>query len=215
MTRDETKKLLMIIQAAYPNFNPPDKNIAVDTWYLMLKDYSYAQVEAAVSAYIRTDTKGFPPSIGQIVEKLQILFGGTEINEMAAWGMVLKAIRNSGYHAEEEFAKLPDVIQKTIGGPSQLKEWALMEDPDGTGLNVIQSHFSRAYRQEATRAKELSKMDPKLLQLVQGTAELLTYQPKKEIPEKTSMEEWQPLSEQAQEKIKKAKEKLGGAHGGG
>ncbi len=215
MTRDESKKLLMVIQAAYPNFKPENKSVTVDTWWIMLSDYTYGQVESAIKAFIRTDTKGYAPSIGQIIEKLQLLFGDTEINEMAAWGMVLKAIRNSSYHAEEEFAKLPPVIQRTIGDPNQLREWALTNDPDGKALNVIQSHFSRAYRQEAMRAKELSKMDPKLLQLVQGAAELLTYQPKKEIPEKTSMEEWQPLSEQAQEKIKRVKEKLGGGQGGG
>ena len=141
MTRDESKKLLMVIQAAYPNFKPENKSVTVDTWWIMLSDYTYGQVESAIKAFIRTDTKGYAPSIGQIIEKLQLLFGDTEINEMAAWGMVLKAIRNSSYHAEEEFAKLPPVIQRTIGDPNQLREWALTNDPDGKALNVIQSHF--------------------------------------------------------------------------
>lgn len=217
MTRDESKKLLMVIQAAYPNFNPPDKSIAVDTWQLMLADYSYGQVESAIRAYIRTDGKGYPPSIGQVIEKLQTLYGDkdSEINEIAAWGMVLKAIRNSGYHSEEEFDKLPPIVQKAIVSPAQLREWALMEDLDGTGLNVMQSNFMRTYRQEVAREKETQKLSPDLEKLVRKTAGALTQTERKEIPAKPDAGEWKPISAASEEKIRKAREKLGGAQGGG
>ena len=217
MTRDESKKLLMVIQAAYPNFNPPDKSIAVDTWQLMLADYSYAQVESAIRAYIRTDGKGYPPSIGQVIDKLQTLYGdrNSEINEMAAWGMVQKAIKNSGYHAEEEFAKLPPIVQRAIASPSQLREWGLMEDLDGTGMNVMQSNFMRTYRQEVAREKETQKLSPDLEKLVRETAGALTQTKREEIPIKPDTGEWKPISETTEEKIRKAKEKLGGVQGGG
>lgn len=216
MTRDESKKLLMVIQAAYPNFNPPDKSIAVDTWQLMLADYSYPQVESAIRAYIRTDGKGYPPSIGQIIEKLQTLYGDrdSEINEMAAWGMVLKAVRNSGYHAEEEFAKLPPIVQRAIASPSQLREWGLMEDLDGTGLNVMQSNFMRTFRQEVAREKETQKLSPDLEKLVRKAAGALTQTKREEIPDKPDTGEWKPISTTTEEKIRKAKEKLGGVQGG-
>jgi hypothetical protein len=66
MTRDETIKLLMVIQSAYPNFKPPDKTVAVDTWYTMLKDMDYNVVQMGLRAYITSDTSGFAPSIGQL-----------------------------------------------------------------------------------------------------------------------------------------------------
>lgn len=218
MTRDDAKKILMVIQAAYPNFNPPDKAVAVDTWQIMLSDYSYGQVEAAVRAFIRSDSKGYAPSVGQVIEKLQLLFGSrdSEINEMAAWGMVLKAVRNSAYHAEEEFAKLPPVVQRAIVSPAQLREWAVMEDVDGTGLNVMQSNFMRTYRQEIAREKEMRKLSPDLQELVQKTAGQLTSARRKEIQEDAGRNiEWQPISESAADKIRLAKEKLGGGQGGG
>lgn len=218
MTRDEAKKLLMVIQAAYPNFNPPDKSVAVDTWQLMLSDYSYAQVESAIRAYIRTDRKGFSPSIGQIIDRLQILYGDrdSEINEMAAWGMVLKAVRNSGYHSEEEYAKLPPVVQRAVVNPGQLKEWALMEDLDGTGLNVIQSNFMRTYRHEAEKAKEISKLSPDLMRLAQNRTETVgrLEQKMETIGNDSGDEAVRPSPELVEEKVRRAKERLGGLGGG-
>lgn len=162
MTRDEVKKILMVVQAAYPNFHPPDKTITVDIWHRFLKDYAYEQVNAAVGMYIRSDTSGFAPNIGDVVEKLQTLFEPEDLNEIAAWGMVLKAIRNSGYHAEEEFARLPPTVQKAVASPAQLREWALAEDVDGTWMNVTQSNFLRTYRVETAREKEMQKMTPEI-----------------------------------------------------
>lgn len=168
MTRDETKKILMVVQAAYPNFNPPDRTVTVDTWHRFLGDYTYDQVDAAVGTYIRSDTSGFAPDIGKVVEKIQALFTEDSLNEMAAWGIVLKAIRNSGYHAEEEFAKLPPMAQKAVVSPGQLREWALAEDIDGTWMNVTQSNFMRTYRAVAAREKEMRKLSPEILKLVAG-----------------------------------------------
>ena len=48
MTRDETIEILMVVQAAYPNYKPHDKTVTVNLWYEMLLDYSYQQVGAAV-----------------------------------------------------------------------------------------------------------------------------------------------------------------------
>ena len=35
MTREETIKALMTIQAAYPNYKPPDKTVTVNTWHMI------------------------------------------------------------------------------------------------------------------------------------------------------------------------------------
>lgn len=173
MTRDETKQILMVVQAAYPNFNPPDRTVTVDTWHRFLGDYAYDQVDAAVGTYIRSDTSGFAPDIGKVIEKLQTLFMENSLNEMAAWGMVLRAIRNSGYHAEEEFSRLPVTVQKAVVSPGQLREWALAEDVDGTWMNVTQSNFMRTYRAVAAREKEMRKLSPEILKLVAGVEERL------------------------------------------
>ena len=152
--------ILLTIQAAYPNFRVPDKTITVNTWHSLLGGYDYSQVISAVEAYVRSSKSGFAPSIGQVIDQICSMYANNDVNEIAAWGMVLKALRNSAYHSEEEFEKLPPAIQRTISSPGQLKEWATMENLDGVGLNVIQSNFMRTYRLEAEREKEKMRMNP-------------------------------------------------------
>lgn len=167
MTRDETIKILMIIQAAYPNYKPPDKTVAVNVWAEMLSDIPYDQVSVAVKAYIQTDTSGFAPSIGNISEKVQFIFSEEDdLNESAAWAIVWRAICNSGYHAEEEYNKLPPIVQRAVGSPRQLREWGLMENIDGKSIVVLQSNFQRVFRIEKEREKERKKLSQNIVRLM-------------------------------------------------
>lgn len=165
MTKTEVKKILAVMIAAYPNYKPDNIDIVVNVWTDMLERYTYEQVNMALKAYILSDTSGFAPSIGQVVEKLQLFVGNEELNEMAAWGLVLKAMRNSIYHSEEEFTKLPRLIQKAVVSPGQLREWAMAEDVDGTWMNVTQSNFMRTYRAELSCEKTMEKLPPDILKL--------------------------------------------------
>ena len=96
MTRDETKEILMTIQATYPNFKPEDKTITINTWFTLLKDYDRKQIGVALRDFITHDASGFAPSIGQLTTRVEEIFGkDNEMNELEAWEVVLKAIQNS------------------------------------------------------------------------------------------------------------------------
>ena len=167
MTRDETIKILMVIQAAYPNYKPTDKTVTVNIWTEMLSDIPYEKVSTAVKAYIQTDTSGFAPSVGDVREKVRNIFAKKdELNETAAWSLVLKAIRRSTYYSEEEFAKLPPVVQRAVSSPRQLREWATLEDVDGKTLTVIQSNFQRTFRSEQQKERERNKLSQDVLKLM-------------------------------------------------
>lgn len=177
VTRDETINILMMIQAAYPSFKVPNKTIAVNTWHSLLSEYKYSQVGASLKRYIQTNKNGFAPSIGQIIDGISEIFSEDEENEMKAWMLVQKAIRNSAYHADEEFDKLPKIIQKAVSHPRQLQEWAMMENVDGRAWNVMQSNFMRTYRAEVEKEKEMRKLSPDLLELMsQNSKEKIGYE---------------------------------------
>lgn len=166
MTREETSKILAVIQAAYPNYNPPNKTVVVNIWHMMLGDFTYEQVAAAVYAFIRTNKKGFAPSIGEIVDKLQMLFGDDDDeNEGEAWDLVMTAIGKSGYYSNEEFYKLPELVQKVIGSPNQLRNWALSET---FNESVESSNFKKAYRVEKQREAEVKKLPPNLKKIIES-----------------------------------------------
>lgn len=159
MTREETKKIIRIMADSYPNFKPSNISETVDVWCMMLEDYPYQQIAMALKAYILTDTSGFAPSIGQLIDKLKNN-QEPQFTEMEAWSLVSKAIRNGYYGAEEEFAKLPDIVQKAVGNPANLRAWA-HTDVDSIE-NVVQSNFMRTYRTVVKREHEQAKLPDRL-----------------------------------------------------
>ena len=140
---------------SYPNYKPNNISETVDVWQMMLSDYDYNLVAMALKAYILSDTSGFAPSIGQLVGKIQTLTKPQELNEMEAWSLVCDALSNSAYNYAEEYTKLPPLVQKAVGLPTQLQTWALTEN---LNKDVVGSNFMRCYRIEVERQNEISKM---------------------------------------------------------
>lgn len=165
MKREEWAVLVKAMKAVYtsPSFLPDQ--YAFDTWYGLLKDLDYKLLSLGLKKYMQTEWK--EPSIAALRKCANsIASQSTELNETEAWEKVSKAIRNSGYHAEEEFARLPELIQKAVSSPGQLREWALSENVDGTWWSVIQSNFQRTYRAEVQREQERRKLSPDLLKIM-------------------------------------------------
>lgn len=164
MTRKEIQDFLAMIQAAYSNFNPPSKTAAVNAWTLVLEEYEEKLVHMAFKLYMQTNTSGFAPVPGQIIDKIYTMIQPRELNEMEAWSLVSRAIRNSGYNSVEEFAKLPPLVQKSVGLPSQLRAWALDENYNE---EVVSSNFIKCYRNELARQRELQKIPQNVRNLIE------------------------------------------------
>ena len=167
MTKNEVVKLLMTIQTFYPNYQVENKEFTINAWYSIIGDCDYKPMEKALRAYITTDTSGFAPSIGQLINKLNEVQSPQELNEMEAWLLVSKALRNGTYGAVKEFNKLPPLVQKAVGSPDNLRNWA---QTDSESIeNVVQSNFMRTYRTVVNRAKEYRKMPKDIQALIEST----------------------------------------------
>ena len=166
MTETEVRKLLAMTQAVYPNYNPPSREAAVNAWLMCLSEYDNNVVMAAFKAYITTDTSGFAPSIGQLLDKLHAIQNPQELNEMEAWSLVSKALRNGYYGAIEEFNNLPPLVQKAVGSPDNLRNWS--QTDTNSIENVVQSNFMRSYRLVVNRENEIKKMPADVRTLIEN-----------------------------------------------
>ena len=168
MKIEEARKFIAVLMVTYPNYNPIDEELAAETWASITEEYSYKQVDAALKIYMKTSTSGFPPVPGQIIDKIYNMNFPQELNEMEAWALVSKALRNSGYNSMEEFAKLPPIVQKAIGSPDQLWIWAIDENYNEM---VAMSNFQRAYNMELKRHEEFQKVPNNLRDLISNAYE--------------------------------------------
>lgn len=166
MTEKEVRKLLAMTEAVYPNYNPPSREAAVNAWLMCLSEYDNNVVTAAFKAYMTTDTSGFAPSIGQLLDKLHLIQDPQELNEMEAWSLVSKALRNGYYGAVEEFNNLPPLVQKAVGSPDNLRNWS--QTDTNSIENVVQSNFMRSYRLVVNRENEIKKMPADVRTLIEN-----------------------------------------------
>lgn len=170
MTLDETKNILRVIADTYSNFKQTSPTM-IQTWQVLLADCEAKDIQNALFSYIRTDTSGFAPTVGQLIDHMSKLQAINEPSEMEAWSLVTKALRDSTYHAKDRFNELPVSVQKAVGSPDVLKEWG-QTDLESVGT-VIQSNFLKAYRTVCERQREFSKLPQSIQKLATSTTNRL------------------------------------------
>lgn len=78
MNRAETAKVIGVVMASYPThykgFSPETINNLVNAWSLILCEYSYERVNKGLMRYLKSDKAGFPPSPGQIIDKMPSVY---------------------------------------------------------------------------------------------------------------------------------------------
>ena len=152
MKIEETTKIIAYIKTAYPNaWNDKSKEEMqriIKTWHLSLKDYEYQNIYLATKAYIETDSKGYPPSIGQILNKYRIMTKPKQLSELEIRSIIDKATRNGNYGAEDEFNKMPREVQRIIGSPDRIRAIA-SQDEDQAEITINAIIKSYRYVREA------------------------------------------------------------------
>lgn len=151
MTRDETKKILMLMGAVYPNFKPDNLTATVDAWYLMLSDFEYADIENALRIYVRIADEQFAPSVNKLIAMIRKPQELSQMDFPTVWRYIRKAISRSLYYSEEEFDKLPDEAKALVGAPGQLREWAQLasETIDSVTRSKVETQYGVYQRRKA------------------------------------------------------------------
>ena len=172
MTREETLMIMSVLKAAYPAYyrdmKRGDAEAVVSLWTEMFKDEPAQVVAVAVKAHIASDVKGFPPHIGAIKDAIVKIKAPDQMTALEAWNVVRKEIRGASMSlssrvfangvlsdktsAEVNFDRLPPILQRIVGSPSQLAQWADMS----TEIidSVVASNFQRSYNARAAHERE-------------------------------------------------------------
>lgn len=156
MNRTETLKIMSVLKAAYPQFyakqTKEDLDSIVHLWESAFCDESYPLVANAIMALIKTRVSNFPPSIGELNQMIQQISQPEEMSEGEAWAMVYKAICSANYHAAENFERLPPTIQRIVGSPKQLQDWAMMDSD--TVNSVVASNLQRSFKAVSKKERD-------------------------------------------------------------
>lgn len=167
MTRDECKKILIILDASYPNLKIEDMTSTIDSWFIFLQDYDYKTIEAGLKIFISTSGSSFAPSVSELIAYSRKPKELQETDAATAWVQVRNAIRRGIYYSHEDFEKFPDDVKKVVGSPSQIYTWAQMESKEID--TVIWSNFKKSYDTIQNRRREFSALPNEVKALIQKT----------------------------------------------
>ena len=164
MTRDDTTVILGILKTSYPNFykgmEKKEMYATIDLWSEMFENDDLNLVKVAVKELIQT--LKFPPTIADIKQKMYDLTTETKTTS-DLWNELIKALRNSGYHAEEQYMKLSPEVKAFVRNPSQLKEMAMMNSD--VINSVTKGQFFKQIEVIQKRVKEDKQMLPEAREL--------------------------------------------------
>jgi hypothetical protein len=99
MKRSEVAQLVVLLQAAYPNFTMSEGTTSV--YESLLHDVEFATAKAAVERLICTNR--FMPTIAEIRETCVLVKHGSKRTGAEAWGDVGIAIRKFGSYRQPKF----------------------------------------------------------------------------------------------------------------
>ena len=169
MTKRDVVGIMAMLQTAYPAYYAKQDNQqrmeAVNLWAELFADDPAPIVYGAVKSII-VSGGAFPPSIGEIKNKMHDLSAPAGMSETEAWALVSKACANGIYDYEAEFAKLPPSVQAAVGRPEQLREWAMMDVE--TVQSVVASNFMRGYKTTQRRERETAMIPESVKALLEN-----------------------------------------------
>ena len=174
MTDKEFMVIVKGLKAVYTDPKFLADNDAIDVWFGLLCDLPYQVLSTAAQKYMMQEQ--YPPTIAGLRKKAAEITAPVheDMSELEAWSLVRKALSNSGYNAEAEFGKLPELCQKAIGNPANLREMALMDTE--TVNSVEQSHFIRNYRTALDRKRADAQIAPSIIEIIKKTKMLENYE---------------------------------------
>lgn len=150
MTRDDTKKLLLAISLTYSNFKTVDLGAVIDVWHSILRVEDAQEIQDAFVTFARTDMSGFAPTPG-ILCQMVANRKADEMTDGEVITMLTMASRNANYGFEEEFNKLPPLLQKAVGSPTVIRNWGLMESEElGYTFNQLARTYHRLVEEHKT-----------------------------------------------------------------
>ena len=184
MNREQVLQMLSILKAAYPHsfqkLGKRDADSLVALWERQFSEEEPQAVSAAIDSLIATRPVGYSPTIGEIKEQLHRLRNQDQLSEVDAWVMVERACRNGIHHAQEEYDRLPPDVQQAVGGPEQIRAWAMMDTE--TVNSVVASNFRKSYAAAQERAKHVSMLPANVREMLSGVADQMIIEKPKIAP---------------------------------
>lgn len=171
MTLEQTSDIVKKIVIHFPSWkvtNIVNLKAVVSEWHEMIKGEEYADMVGALRIYVREGHE-FAPTSGQLIDIIEEYKPKDYPSKLEAVHMLKEALRNSSYHAAEEFFNLPEVVRMVIGSPSELYNMSQR------GFDAFAEREFRKSYEDLIKDVEAKKLKDKMLPRLSGQSGELPY----------------------------------------
>ena len=166
MNRKEIASFMDTLVSLYPGYYNPltkqQKARVFAVWANSFVNEDAEQAAAGLQAFVNTSTTAFPPSIGQVKEKMYMLFEPPENSAEEAWNAVYNVIHTGCTPAKYE--ALPPLAKKAVGSYGQLKSMGQTSEDQLT--SVGKNSFLNMYRLVEKRKRAIDSLPDSMKALV-------------------------------------------------
>lgn len=140
---------------------------AVKTWYALLKDIPYGELNIAIQK--TATTKTFPPTIAEVREAVASL--GAEVADWSqGWEELNRAIRRFGVYGEKEalaaMSKQTATVAKRLG-------WKTICTTELDEMTALRANFRQIYTAEQAEEQEKAKLPQNLKAVLENKTKLI------------------------------------------
>ena len=175
MTKQETGTLLQILKTSYPhyykNISQEEAKSILSLYHEMFGQYPAEVVAMALKNYIKSNI--YPPTIAGLMEQIELLTDQGENDSTKLWNTLNRAICNSGYHAKEEFEKLPEVLQEWAGSPDTLRRLSMQDE--STLDTVTRGQFLKTIHTIQARKKTQAALPESLKEQIKQLTDTMNF----------------------------------------
>lgn len=157
MKREDLDAVWVYANSLWNTFSLPDTDqkydIMSELWYDLLKDYPLQIIKAGMLELAKESDFCNVAKIANHCKTFYKLSKNEIQDEDTICNEIRKAIRNSAYHAKEEFDKLSPIAQRIVGTPNFLYECSQMDST--TVGSVIMSNIKKSAKAQLEKADKL------------------------------------------------------------
>lgn len=173
MTELEVAEMLAVMKLNWSRFfahqDPEEGRAAVRLWHGALEAEDPRVVLAALRDCVKTSA--YPPVVADICARVQAMKAADAPGASEAFAALKRAVRRGLYHAQEEYERLPPECKTFLGGPSGLRDLAMVDED--TLETVTRGQFIRQYDAIAEKERVRAAIPEDLRPLLRGVIEQL------------------------------------------
>ena len=161
MNKEQMPMVWAYANTIWGTFKVPDTKesvmLTMEVWLDLLKEYDLQIIMSAMLELAKESDFCNVVKVAENCKTLVKLANNELVDEDMICNEIRMAIKNSLYHAREEFDKLSEIAKRIVGSPASLRSWAELDS--ATVSSVVMSNIKKSASNQIERQNKMEVIE--------------------------------------------------------